>query len=78
MEIKCGIETTEIKTHLLVVLFCPWTQDEKRTQRKCKAFNGAAGEGKPKPFQDLSKKVGSTDILKHSSWKQDRVILKAP
>lgn len=60
------------------MLFCPWTQDEKRTQRKCNAFNGAAGKGKPKPFQDLSKKVGSADILKHSSWKQDRVILKAP
>lgn len=71
MEMQCGIETTEMtrQEHLLVVLSCPWTQDEETTQCKRKAFNGAAGKGKPKPFQDLSKKVGSTDILEHSSWK---------
>lgn len=78
MEMQCGIETTKLtrQEHLLVVLSSPWTQDEETTQRKCKAFNCAAGKGKPKPFQDLSKKVGSADILKHSSWKQDRVSSK--
>lgn len=78
MEMECGTETTELtrQEHLLVVLSCPWTQDEESAQGKCKAFNGAAGKGKPKPLQDLSKKVGSADILKHSSWKQDRVSSK--